>query len=270
MKALKLNLIFGALIGLFFFTSCDNEDADNTIASIKIFEEMTVELGTQMKLEAVVSGGSDTQELGWLSYNPDYVSIDSEGNIEALKSGTATIKVYLLDNPEVSRKCAVIVNPDRFIGKWETVNEVEVVLRNFEGQDEAIYLVPDIVKLLNDTIVSTTDYDKRSVYADLNRFIIYTNSIFEKDFSFTAGEDSDLEIVVARGVYKVDVSDQTWSRSKEHSAYFVNYVEHHEEGTQVSRETLVTLSEDMNSAVMSLFPFVEEIDIRVKLNRISE
>ncbi|RXQ92189.1 hypothetical protein EO244_11610 [Ancylomarina salipaludis] len=268
MKALKINLIFGALIGLFFFTSCDKEDADNTIASIKIFEEMTVELGSQMKLEAVVSGSSETQELGWLSYNPDFVSIDSDGNIEALKSGIATIKVYLLDKPEVFKKCAIIVNPDRFLGKWTTVNDVEVVLNNFEGQSEVTYSASDIVKLLNDTIVSTSDYDKRSVYVDLVRFIMYTNSIFEKDFSFTVGEDSDLEIEVVRGVYEVEVSDQSWSRSKEPSTYEVNYVEHHDEGTQIARETLVTLSDDMNSAVMSLFPFTEGFDIRVKLDRV--
>jgi len=273
MKSIKSKIILFSLIGLFLFTSCQKNDSDDELAnsSIKMIKEITIDLGTKMKLEAAVSPSDlDIQELGWLSYNPDFVSIDSEGNIEALRSGTATIKVYLLDNPMVFTRCNIIVSPDKFLGEWKTTGELELTIKNFEGHDEITYPIQEFIKLCNDTVALTTNAEVRSLYADMARFSMWNNSIFEKDYSFTVGEGTDIDMKIERGVYHVDVSDSAWYRSIEHSGYVVNYVEHHTDSFLVARETLVTLSEDNKSAVMRVYPFEEGIDIKVKLTKVEE
>lgn len=271
MRNFKIKMILYALMSLCILNSCQDEvenPYENT--SIKIFKELSVELGVKMQLEAVVSGDIDVQELGWLSYNPDMVSVDSEGNIETLKSGTATIKVYLLDNPTIFTRCNIIVKPDAFLGKWETSGEIEVTVWNFDGNDELTYPIDDFIKVCNDTVALTTSAEVRTYYANYARFSMWNNSIFEKDFTIIVNEEAELDVELERGIYHVPVSDGSWYRSKEYSGYVVNYVEHHTDTQAIVRETLVEVSEDKRSAVMSVYPFDEAINIKVKLIRIEE
>ena len=69
------------------------------VAGVKFnYSELTLDVGDSMKLKAIITPeDAKDKTLIWESSNPKVVSVDSKGNIKALKEGTATIKVTTKD-----------------------------------------------------------------------------------------------------------------------------------------------------------------------------
>ena len=74
------------------------------------YSELTLNVGDAMKLNALITPEDALDKtLIWESSNPDIVSVDANGNIKALKEGTATIKVTTKDG-EFTAEVKITVN----------------------------------------------------------------------------------------------------------------------------------------------------------------
>ena len=75
--------------------------------------EMTVKVGDSFKIEVTINPETATnKDLLWSSSDTEILSVASDGNITALKAGTATITVNTLDGSELKAECKVTVAND--------------------------------------------------------------------------------------------------------------------------------------------------------------
>lgn len=80
------------------------------VTSISLQSSLSLKQGARTKLDySVVPSNATIKEVGWASSDENIVSVDQEGNIEALAGGTATVICYAGDNSGVQAECVVTV-----------------------------------------------------------------------------------------------------------------------------------------------------------------
>jgi len=73
-------------------------------------ETLELSVGESKKLEATVTPENATDKsVAWTSSDETVAAVDGEGNVKALKAGTATITATSVSNPDVSASCEITV-----------------------------------------------------------------------------------------------------------------------------------------------------------------
>ena len=89
------------------------EESKITLNSTKI----TLKPNETEKLSVTASGSASTTDLVWKSSNEDVVTVDSNGNLKALKEAKATITATTKDGA-YSAECTVTVSKLKDNNKW--------------------------------------------------------------------------------------------------------------------------------------------------------
>lgn len=138
-----------------FLTKMGEADANAVVSYFKLSKKTAIaDNNTTVELEKGYSVSVSTIEqdsASWFSTNQNVATVDSDGNVKAVGSGTTNIVYQLVDGTEGS--CTVIVNPAK-----------EVSLTG--GIDPTFYQVPDEFKKI----------DKSSVFA----YVIYSDGTAKK------------------------------------------------------------------------------------------
>lgn len=132
--------------------------------------ELTLEEGEESQLTVSLLPepelGDDEPEIVWRSSDPSIASVDEDGNVTAIKAGTATVLVYVKGSSEVSDECTVFV-------KEPTVTSLIIQ----KLPDKTSYTIGDTLELeglvlkayySNDTSEEITDPTKYSVSASMD------------------------------------------------------------------------------------------------------
>lgn len=107
-------------------------------------------------------------ELVWKSSAENIVTVDEDGEVEGVKAGTATIRVYVKDKIELSAECLVTVkepvleridiesSPDRLVYNYgDTIDLTGLVIR--------AYYSNDTVERITDTAAVSVQYDFKTL-----------------------------------------------------------------------------------------------------------
>lgn len=132
--------------------------------------ELKLEVGeeAQLSVSFLPEPKSDDEQptFVWKSTDPTIATVDENGNVEALKAGTATVMVYVEGNSDVFDKCTVLVEEP-------TVVSIEIL----SEPDKTSYTIGDKLELdglvikvyySNDTEEEIDDTTKMSVSANMN------------------------------------------------------------------------------------------------------
>ena len=92
-------------------TATRKVEAPNLATSIMLGEQaMTLNLGEEHTLTAtVLPENADNKTVIWSSSNPEVATVDSQGKVTALATGSATITATTTDGSNLSASCAVTV-----------------------------------------------------------------------------------------------------------------------------------------------------------------
>ena len=116
------------------------------------------------KLEATLGNGTENDELVWTSSNDKIVSVDQEGNIKGINSGSAIIYVYLKSNSSVRGNCYVSV-------KTKDIKVSKVKLNTNKVQ-----LTVGDSKILIPTIEPANATDKKLKWVSSNEKVVKVDS----------------------------------------------------------------------------------------------
>jgi len=171
--------------------SCSNGGGGSKYTSIKFKNaEMTMALGATDKLQVLYEPTSlDAPVCVWASSNEDVVSVDQQGNIEALEEGVANITATYGEGEEALKAvCKITVEDGRAMLEWGGVSRFSDVT----FFDETIYDVP-----LSDGV-----YKCKYGFAT---YYFWDNGIFINDNNYLDGEgylfmiDSVPTYIIAEG-----------------------------------------------------------------------
>ena len=141
-RILILSLIAIFLSSCFVTTSCKNKK--NKIESIEIYketvnvDELDVYVGDEFTLKSQINNDLKA-EVTWESSNPSVISVDSQGNVKALKSGNVVITVSIKNSPFITD--SIYVNATEKIqqlGVGSGFSKEDPIFIGNEGEDEPL------------------------------------------------------------------------------------------------------------------------------------
>ena len=141
-RILILSLIAICLSSCFVTTSCKNKK--NKIESIEIYketvnvDELDVYVGDEFTLKTQINNDLKA-EVTWESSNPSVISVDSQGNVKALKSGNVVITVSVKNSPFITD--SIYVNATEKIqqlGVGSGFSKDDPIFIGNEGEDEPL------------------------------------------------------------------------------------------------------------------------------------
>ena len=114
-----------ALWGLSNISMADNKISFTVfgayeLQSLTLPETLTVGMGLTRRLEAVATPTGGTYELTWTSSNPAVATVDQEGNVKGISTGTCTITVSGDNNCSATCEVTVIEVDSYTIGSFKT------------------------------------------------------------------------------------------------------------------------------------------------------
>lgn len=133
------------IVFIFFLIGCEvNPNGTIKIESIEIYkdsvlvEELDVFVGDEFTLTASIND-NQISEITWESSDPTKVSIDNNGNVKALDSGTVVITVYVNKLPFISD--SIYVDATRKVeqlGVGTGLTKEDPIFIGNEGEDEPL------------------------------------------------------------------------------------------------------------------------------------
>lgn len=141
-RILILSLIAICLSSCFVTTSCKNKK--NKVESIEIYketvnvDELDVYVGDTFALKSQINNDLKA-EVVWESSNPSVISVDSQGKVTALKSGTVVITVSVKNSPFITD--SIYVNATEKIqqlGVGSGHSKDDPIFIGNEGEDEPL------------------------------------------------------------------------------------------------------------------------------------
>ena len=100
---------------------CTTEDGGYTaMCTVKVLQHvdalslnkssLSVKVGEKEKLQATITpSNADNKNVVWTSSDGEIATVDSDGNVTAVKAGMVTITATAVDNPKIKATCTVIV-----------------------------------------------------------------------------------------------------------------------------------------------------------------
>ena len=71
---------------------------------------LSLKVGEKEKLQATITpSNADNKNVVWTSSDGEIATVDSDGNVTAVKAGMVTITATAVDNPKIKATCTVIV-----------------------------------------------------------------------------------------------------------------------------------------------------------------
>ena len=102
--------LLGFMVCMLTFTACSSDNDINATGISLSEKDILLEKGSSHLLKAVVSPENATnKDVKWATSDADIASVDNKGNVTALKTGTATITVSLI-NGNFTAQCKVTVS----------------------------------------------------------------------------------------------------------------------------------------------------------------
>ncbi|RXQ92188.1 Ig-like domain-containing protein [Ancylomarina salipaludis] len=239
-----------------FFSSCEKEGgAERLMAEELTLSDTAVKLekiGETYQLYAIVKPeNADNKSVKWSSDARDIMSVSSSGLVTVKAMGSATITATLISNPDISASCELSLIADELVGIWKSKGADEMIIQ-FNGlanPEEGRFTYDEFITYCEEGLAAATTEEEK---ADFTANIAYAEQcklIYGIGYSLEIKEQNELKVILGKeGVYCTDCS---W-KSMELNKYYIDFTENW--NSKRVRNSILTLSEDKNKAVLDLSP----------------
>ena len=141
--------------------------------------ELKLSVGNSFNLIATISpSNADNMNLSWITSNPNVANVDSNGNVTAIASGTATIKARSVDNPMIEAECKVIVHQpiqnititpnDLTLNVNEQYENLELIIHPQSADNKSVIWSSDNPEIcsVNNGVLTANSVGRTKIYAE--------------------------------------------------------------------------------------------------------
>ena len=142
MKTLKF---LSFLLITVFLAGCSKEDKRVYIESVTIPRTATIEEGQTQKLSATVlpEGITEKYTILWKSSDNTVASVDGNGNIKAVKAGTAKVIAYEQTKQNIKSECEVTITAKPVEIQTVSFKDTPTFLVEGESTNLVVEVVPE-------------------------------------------------------------------------------------------------------------------------------
>ena len=123
----------------------DMKPIDNPITKIELNKSsLNIVANNSAQLSATITPGNATlSDIYWVSDNPAIASVDQNGKVTGLKTGTTTITAMAIDGSGVKATCLILVDVDWITAENLTLNPSELTLAINQSANITPVITPD-------------------------------------------------------------------------------------------------------------------------------
>lgn len=243
-------------LAMIFFASCEKEGgADKLMADELVLSDTKLELekiGETYQLYATVKPeNADSKSVKWTSDAIHIMSVSSTGLVTVKAAGTATITATLVSNTDISASCTISLKEEVLLGTWNSVGSGEMIIQ-FNGlpnPEEGQFTYDEFMVYCKEGLAAATTEEEKADFAANIAYAEQCKLIYGVGCSLDIKEQNELKVTLGKeGVYCTDCS---W-KSMELNKYYIDFTENW--NSKRLRNSVLTLSEDKNKAVLDLSP----------------